>query len=67
MAPFRNMATAQRKETRTKKRCTLGRARSSGVSGQKSWVNRWVNGRPTRALRTRRSEARKALAVGWMK
>jgi hypothetical protein len=39
-APFKNIVIAQRKETRTKKRWTLGRARSSGVRGQKSWVKR---------------------------
>ena len=44
--PLTNMAIAHRNETRTKNRWTVGRASSSGVSGQKSCVKRWVKGRP---------------------
>ena len=65
--PLTNMATAHRNETRTKNRWTVGRASSSGVSGQKSWVKRWVKGRPRSAEPTNASEARNVLAVGWMK
>jgi hypothetical protein len=65
--PFMNMATAHRNETRMKKRWTVGRANNSGVRGQKSCVKRWVKGRPRSAEATNRAEARKALAVGWMK
>ncbi len=65
--PLTNIATAHKNDTRTKNRWTVGRASNSGVSGQKSWVNRCVKGRPRSAEPTNASDARKVLAVGWMK
>ena len=65
--PLTNIATAHKNETRTKKRWTVGLASSSGVRGQKSWVKRWVKGRPRTAEPNKTSDARKVLAVGWMK
>ena len=67
MAPFRNIASAHKNETCTKNRWTVGRASSSGVSGQKSCVKRCVKGLPTMAEHNRTAEARNVLAVGWMK